>query len=513
MKFTRQRKREATRNTIPFPVLLKESGAAPERHSVRQMVNSAKGAFMVLPLFAATVVVLSAQTFQTLYSFGGQSGVNPLAGLIQAQDGELYGATTLISAGYDGTLFKITTSAKLTTLDRFCDRSGCPAGAGPEAAPIQTPSGDLYGTTSLGGAYGEGTVYRMTPDGTLTTLYSFCAQSGCADGAGADAGLLPGPDGAFYGATVMGGAYGTVGLFGTGGTIFKITPDGMLTTLYSFCAQSGCADGSSVDSALVWGADGELYGTTNSGGAYNQGTIFKITPSGTLTTLYSFCAQSGCPDGSSPIAGLVQAANGDLYGTTFLGGASNSGTLFKITPGGALSTLVSFCAACPVGWGPAATLIQATDGALYGTTSGNGYGVGAVFKLAPNGTLTTLHSFPGGGGPQAGLVQDTNGVFYGTTFGGGVQGVGSVFSLSVGLGPFVAPQTTWGKVGESVKILGTNLTDASRVTFNGAAAQFTVNEAGAAISATVPAGASTGSIEVSTPIGTLSSNVPFRVLP
>ena len=479
---------------------------------MRRIVSFAKGASAVLALSAATVVVLSAQTFQTLYSFDHSGQGSPL-GLIQAQNGELYGATGSGSANSGGTLFKITTNGTLTTLHDFCAQKPCTDGWRP-ATPIQTPSGELYGTTAESGpGFGAGgTVYKLTPAGDLTTLYSFCAQSGCLDGS-IPSGLVRAPDGVFYGGTGIYGAYGA-------GTIFRITPDGALTTLYSFCAQSGCPDGASPKSTLVWSTNGDLYGTTPSGGAYNQGTVFKITPDGTLTTLHSFCAESGCLDGSTPYAALVQAANGNFYGTTQNGGASNEGTLFEMTPDGALTTLFNFCAACPAGSNPVGALIQATDGALYGTTgAGGAHGKGAVFKFVPNGTLTTLYSFcseskcTDGGSPPAGLVQDTNGVFYGTTADGGAYGYGTVYSLSVGLGPFVAPQTTYGKIGATVQILGTNLTGVSSVTFNGTAAEFTVNETGSAIAATVPAGASSGSVQVTTPGGTLSSNVPFRIIP
>jgi uncharacterized repeat protein (TIGR03803 family) len=214
-----------------------------------------------------------------------------------------------------------------------------------------------------------------------------------------------------------------------------------------------------------------LYGTTGYGGTnpglYGNGggTVFKITPSGKLTTLYNFCAQGGCVDGEAPIAGLVQVADGAFYGTTSSGGAYGYGTVFRITPSGALTTLYSFCAQS-----------GCTDGEV----------------------------------PVAGLGQDTNGTFYGATWGGGAYGYGTVFSLSVGLGQFVKTLPTSARVGSAVRILGTNLTGATSVTFNGTAAAFTVVSR-YLITATVPTGATTGKVEVVTPSGTLSSNVPFRV--
>jgi uncharacterized repeat protein (TIGR03803 family) len=277
----------------------------------------------------------------------------------------------------------------------------------------------------------------------------------------------------------------------------------------------------------VQATNGNFYGTTFAGGANGYGTVFKITPSGTLTTLYSFCSQRGCPDGSYPGAALVQAPNGDFYGTTNGGGNSNSscnvgcGTVFKITPGGTLTTLYSFCSqsGCTDGSAPVAGLVQATDGNFYGTTySGRSYGYGTIFKITPSGTLTTLYSFCSQSGcrdgefAEAALIQATNGNFYGTTLAGGTLDSGTIFSLSVGLGPFVETQPTSGKVGAAVKILGTNLTGATGVTFNGTAAVFRVVSS-SLITATVPTGASTGFVKVKAPSGTLKSNLQFRVKP
>jgi len=506
-------------------------------------LNWGKRAYAVLVLCAATAIVLPAQTFTTLFSFDVTDGKTPYAGLVQAINGDLYGTTYAGGANNAGTVFKITPSGTLTTLYSFCAQSGCTDGGNPGAGLVQAANGDFYGTTVGGGANSNadacfdinisfetscGTIFKITPNGTLTTLYSFCAQSGCTDGGSPLAGLVQAPNGDFYGTT---GTGGNTNCFGGGcGTVFKITPTGMLTTLYSFCAQSGCMDGANPYAGLVQATNGDFYGTTCGsgptcdGGGSGPGTVFKITPSGTLTTLYSFCSQTGCTDGEYPIAGLVQATNGDLYGTTWGGGANDLGTIFKITPSGTLTTLYAFCAqsGCTDGGNPGAGLVQATNRDLYGTTEELGAnGTGTVFKITPSGTFTTLYSFCSQGGfpvctdganPFAGLVQDTNGDFYGTTYAGGASGWGTVFSLSVGLGPFVETQTASGKVGAVVEILGTALARATSVSFNGAAAGFTV-VAPSLIAARVPPGATTGTVQVVTPSGTLSSNVPFRVLP
>jgi uncharacterized repeat protein (TIGR03803 family) len=232
--------------------------------------------------------------------------------------------------------------------------------------------------------------------------------------------------------------------------------------------------------------------------------------------LHRFCAKSACPDGQAPYAGLTLATNGNFYGTTPFGGANgNNGTVFEITPAGKLTTLYSFCSqtGCPDGQGPYAGLTQGTDGNLYGATSSGGAdGYGSLFDITLSGTLTTLLSFDNtdGADPDGTLIQGTNGDFYGTAFGDGAYGYGTVFGLSVGLGPFVETQPTSGKVGTAVKILGTDLTGATAVSFNGTAAVFKVVSS-SEITTTVPAGATTGTVKVMTPMGLLSSSTPFRV--
>ncbi len=383
----------------------------------------------------AMAIVSPAQTFTTLYNFAGYpegDGAAPYAGLIQATDGNLYG-TTLNGGDYNsGTVFRITPQGTLTTLYSFCSQPNCTDGGEPYAGLVQATDGNFYGTTSLAGADGYGTVFKITPSGLLTTLHSFTGYP--TDGAEPLAGLLQASDGSFYGTTVDGGGNNNCMNNPSGcGTVFKITPGGTLTTLYSFCAQSGCPDGSGPHAGLIQATDGNFYGTTSDGGANNGGTVFKITPSGTLTTLYSFCAGGFfCPDGADPHAGVVQATDGNFYGTTYFGGAPFTGTVFKITPQGVLTTLHSFEGTD--GANPYAGLVQATDGNFYGTTYGL-YGASTVFKITPQGALTTLHTFDYTDGryPAGGLVQATDGTFYGTTSNGGANGAGTVFRLDAGL--------------------------------------------------------------------------------
>jgi uncharacterized repeat protein (TIGR03803 family) len=312
---------------------------------------------------------------------------------------------------------------------------------------------------------------------------------------------LLGSDGNFYGTTGSGGA-------NSDGTIFNITPTGTLTTLHSFDS----TDGSLPYGGLVQDSKGNFYGTTVTGGAYGHGTVFQFTSAGTLSTLHSF----NSTDGEYPYAGLVQDSKGNFYGTTYDGGTAGDGTAFEITAAGTLTTIYNFCSQsdCSDGSTPEAGLVQGTDGNFYGTTAfGGPNGYGTVFALASAGALTTLHLFDrtDGSNPVGGLFQATNGTFYGTTYEGGTNQDGTVFSVGVGLKPFVATVPTSGKVGSAVIILGTNLTGTTNVNFNGKSAKFKVISK-SEITTTVPKGAKTGTVEVKTPKVTLKSNVVFRVI-
>lgn len=295
--------------------------------------------------------------------------------------------------------------------------------------PVVGPNGNLYGTTLTGGTVGLGTVYSITPAGVLTTIYNFCSQNGCSDGFIPYGGIIVGVDGNLYGTTSGGG-----GNFG--GTVFKIaTATGVLTTLYNFCSQNGCTDGSSPSATLVQGPTGNFFGTTNSGGAHGSGTVFEITPSGILTTLYNFCSQTNCADGTSVFGALTRASNGKYYGVTVNGGLKNFGTVFSITASGVFTSVHSF--GFTDGATPWGGLVQASDGNLYGTTSfGGRAGNGTAFKMSLSGRLRTIHSFCGsaycvdGSTPLGRLTQGSNGDLYGTTSQGGASYLGSVFSIT-----------------------------------------------------------------------------------
>jgi uncharacterized repeat protein (TIGR03803 family) len=481
-----------------------------------------KKACALFVLCAATAIAARAQTFTTLTSFEGTNGAEPsLMSLVQGADGNLYGTTQYggVSRCYMGcgSVFSLTLSGNLQGFN-LCRGNKCVGGSNPIAGLTLSTDGSFYGTTTFGGragcgGNGCGTVFKMTSGGQMVTLWRFDDRDGYAPYAP----VVPGFDGNFYGTTEGGGTAGG------SGTVFEMTPFGALTTLHSFNVE----DGSEPAAALLLASDGNLYGTTTSGGVpHDSGTLFKINAQGVLTTLHNFCAYSGCADGGSPNSALIEASDGNLYGTTTVGGDSycvpeGCGTIFKVTPAGQLITVHEFDESD--GSSPIGGIIQATDGNFYGTTAGGGSGLcgcGTVFQITPSGTLTTLHNFDGADGlaPFGGLLQDTNGSFYGTTYQGGntpcssSTGCGTAFRLDMGLGPFVTFVRAAGKVGQTGGILGQGFTGTTSVSLNGIPASFTV-VSDTYITATVPAGATTGYVTVTTPSGTLTSNVPFHVIP
>jgi uncharacterized repeat protein (TIGR03803 family) len=392
--------------------------------------------FIRMPLAAVLMLpALGAQAgvvFTILHSFQDfPNGANPYAGLAQGSDGNFYGTTYYGGTnGGNGAVFQISSNGTFTSLYSF---TGGNDGANPQAALMQGSDGSFYGTTSEGGTNGEGTVFQMSADGALTSLYSF---TNGVDGANPQAGLVQGSDGNFYGTAYSGGAYGW-------GTVFKISTRGNLTSLYSF---TGANDGGYPLATLVQGGDGNFYGTTEVEGSNSYGTVFQIGTNGALTTLYAFGTVTnadGDPlDGASPEAGLVRGSDGNFYGTTYGGGSSfyGWGTMFKISTKGALTTLYSFGAILDVndypldGAYPEGSLVQGSDGNLYGTTSSggtNGYD-GTVFQMTTDGALISSYSFTGNNGanPLAGLVQGSDGNLHGTTYHGGATGNGTVFQIS-----------------------------------------------------------------------------------
>lgn len=487
-------------------------------------INVCNASCAVLLLCASTVIAAQAQTFTTLVHFKGPNGDSPSSPLIQGRDGALYGTTQSGGANSEGEAFRMSSTGRLTIYS-FCSQPGCVDGSNPDAIVLGL-DGVFYGTAAGGGATGNGTVFKITRSGQLTTLYSFCAQTGCPDGSDPD-GLLVGEDGNLYGTTVAGGTSNQ-------GTIFKITPMGSFSSLHSFYCSSTCLDGAWPNPGMIQASDGNFYGTTYAGGESSPnceygingcGTVFRITPRGAQTTLYRFCSSRGCPDGNNPRGGPVEAADGGLYGSTYGTLNESGGTIFNITKAGVLSTVYTFCSNCVDEDGPTGEIVQATDGNLYGTTLLGGRGPegnGTMFELTTAGVLTTLYNFCAqqgcrdGSSPLEGVMQHTSGVLYGSTIWGGggdckYNGCGALFSLDAGLPSFVTFVIPAGKIGQVGGILGQGFTGTTNVDINGVPANFTV-VSDTYLTATVPSGATTGYVTVTTPTGVLTSNVPFRVI-
>jgi uncharacterized repeat protein (TIGR03803 family) len=457
-----------------------------------------------LVLLAAVFAIRShAQTFTGLVSLSDKTGASPTS-LGQQANGMLWVTTSSEGKSDCGTVFQATLVGKLSQFRNF----SCTNGNQPQGLTLGT-DGNYYGVTFFGGSGNGGTVFKLTPTGTLTVLQNFTLDG--STGSGPVGTLALGPDGNFYGAT-----YSSSSSNSYAGTLFKITPSGTLTTFYTFCLKDdACPDGSQPYSSPILGRDGNFYGTTYSLGAYGGGTVYKITPKGKLTTLYSLGESAGDP--SRPTAPLIQGSDGNFYGSTSQSGANNCGAVFKVTPSGTFTVLHNFDNTdgyFPVG------LMQATDGNFYGTTAGiDNEDTGSIFQMTPQGNITTLHTFDGTDGINPiMLIQDTNGVIYGATAGGGdvscgydpSYGCGTIFSLDIGLGPFVKTIPNLGAVGAPIIILGNNFKDVKSVSFHGTAALFTVKSA-SEILTTVPTGATTGTVTVTDHNGTFLSNVPFRV--
>jgi uncharacterized repeat protein (TIGR03803 family) len=470
-----------------------------------------KPVVVLLALCGMAAFTASAQTYKALASFDGTNGYGPST-LVQGLDGNFYGTTWEGGSFRNGTAFQMTPEGTLTTLYIFCNTkhsSDCPSGRSVSSGLLLAKDGTFFGTTAAGGANGAnaGTIFRMNSAGHLNVIHDFCSLASCADGEWPSGGLVQTLSGDFYG-TTSGGAELSFA------TIFEVTSTGSLTNLYSGC-QLGCGtEGASPSGPLIEGTDGNLYGASYFAGTNGGGTIFRITPTGNFAILYSFCSQTNCTDGKYPMAGLVQGTDRAFYGVTTSGGKGGYGAVFRLGPTGVFTTVHSFCPSgnlqdCPDGSRPNAALILASDGNLYGTTSeGGANGMGTLFKIGAKEAFTSVYSFTGEDGAQfpEGIVQGTDGNFYGTSN----NGFGVIYSLSLGLRPFVRALPTGGTVGATVKILGQGLTGTTSVLFNGTSATFQATS-DTYLTATIPAGATNGYISVITSSGTLTSNIPFNV--
>ena len=402
-----------------------------------------------------TTMQHSAVTYLHVFGIDPSDGAQPTGPLLQASDGNFYGTTAsggayICSGLYDmpcGTIFMLKPNGETSVLYSFGGSAN--DGSWPTAPLIQGKDGAIYGMTTIGGRYGAGTVFKITLDGVYTALHSFGESA--ADGVVPVGGLVQAADGYFYGATASGGANHCIQIpsdNGNCGTIFRMSSTGDTTIVYSFGASP--SDGVTPNGTLLQGSDGNLYGTTLNGG----GTVFKVTPGGVLTTLHSF--GTSFSDGAAPQGPLIQGSDGAFYGITVAGGgygewcyqAYGCGTVFKLTSDGSVTILYSFGAGSKLdGTGPAPYLIQARDGNFYGTTRSGGANGGSstngtAFRLTPSGVITTLYSFgpsdTNPSHPAGGLIEGRDGAFYGSTFYNGRLGAsgarfgsGTLFKLVI----------------------------------------------------------------------------------
>jgi uncharacterized repeat protein (TIGR03803 family) len=478
---------------------------------------SATVAIMIL-LFGTST--LRAQQFTVLYNLGTVTGgpTSPTSpGIIaQGRNGDLYTVTPTGCGAFNGfgTGVSITPVGKVKVL--ACLNQTNNQGDPVSGVTLGT-DGNFYGSSNGGDYYGS--VWKMSAAGKLTTYGVFSAPPNVFTP------LTPpviGMDGSLYGTGEEGGTAGlcTYGFGGCGG-VYKIKPTGKsYTVLYPFDQTNGA----NSYSPLLLGTDGNFYGTTYVGGSVsgsfkNAGVVFKMAPSGKYSVIYAFCALANCVDGANPVAGLIQATDGNFYGTTEYGGTGTGGLrqgiVFKLTAAGQLTVLYDFCslASCTDGSNPYGGLVQASDGNFYGTTLGGGtHNYGVIFQITPSGKYTVLYNFDytTGAYPEVTLTQHTDGVLYGDTSQGGSARLGVFFSLDLSLPPFAKLVTWWGKAGGKVGILGQGFKGATSVSFNGTPAIFKTS-GDTYITATVPDGATSGHVTVVTGKGTLTSSQSFQV--
>ena len=462
-----------------------------------------------LVVMFVTLAALSAQSQTVLYSFGS-AGANDLLnptgpGIIaQGRDGNLYSTTGSGGLNREGGLFQVTTKGTLTDLWNF---GGQFQGSSPISGLTLGTDGNLYGTDQgdeIGGGFG--TIFRVNPVGpTIKTLHVFDGT----DGQDPTAPPIEGTDGNFYGTTSKGGTYGF-------GTVYKVTPAGVFTSLFSFGNSTGPYNGNSPVFPLVQGTDNNFYGVTTEGGDQNVGVVYKITPQGVLTVVHSFGDIDG--DGTQPYCTLALANDGNFYGTTGTGGPLGGGTIFQITPQGRYNLLQYFDLSYYSS--PAGGLVQASDGNLYGVVRnnpGNASG-GAFYSMTPQPGGKFLFSWITAleGGvvtPADTPFQHTSGVLYGDSVFGGTDSQGTFYEMNLGLKPYAALLTVMGKPGKMIQILGQGFTHATRVNFSGVQAKFTV-ASDTLLTAAVPVGAATGPVTVVIPTtGNLVSRQIFRVTP
>ncbi len=367
---------------------------------------------------AAQAQAANGATFTTLHVFTSSSstdGQEPYGALTLGPDGNYYGTTFDGGANGDGTVYKMTPSGTESVIYSFA--GGSADGSTPYSGLVLGSDGNFYGTTGVGGSSSDGTIFQITPSGTETVLHNFTG----ADGKTPQCALVVGPDGSLYGTAQQGGTNNL-------GTIYKITLSGTFTLLF----QADRTNGRDLTSALVLGSDGNFYGVATNGGPSVDGAVFQMTPAGALTTLYSFSDT----DGDDPFSSLVEGSDGSFYGATAYGGPSDDGIIFKVTSSGALTTLHS---GSGDGAGVTCPLLLGTDGNFYGMGGGGPNNTGVIFQLTPGGTLTTLYSFSAddssntdGAYPGANdLTEAADGTLYGNVENGGIDDAGTIFKMTV----------------------------------------------------------------------------------
>jgi uncharacterized repeat protein (TIGR03803 family) len=452
---------------------------------------------------------------------------SPWSGLTLGTDGNYYGTTTTGGTHISGTVFKVTPTGVFTVLWNFT--GGTDEGV-PETAPVLGTDGNLYGTTTGVYAGTYGTAYKITPKGALTTIHAFKFTDGATPYQ-----LILGIDGYFYGITRGGGAHSM-------GVVFRMSKGGAVKVLHSFAGAP--TDGNLPVGTLAQGNDGTLYGTTYAGGTKNWGIIFKINPAGTgYAVLHNFDRTLDINDGVQPLSAMALGNDGNLYGTASIGGKNNAGALFKITPAGQYSTLYSFCSqnSCQDGFAPETPMLQHTNGDFYGLTRGNSNGGSVIFNLNTGlGPFVSLVSAwgkvgtdiqilgqgfngttavkLGGTAANFNIVSDT---YMTATVPAGSSGFVTVTTpagtLTSNRKFFVIPTVSGfspasGPVGSQVVITGKGLIQTSKVTFGSKKATFVVNS-DTAVKATVPAGAVTSKITITTPGGKAPTKTAFTVTP
>lgn len=469
----------------------------------------------VIVLAVACAAAAYAQTLSVLYNFGTKTGdpYNPQnSGIIaQGRDGNMY--STSPNGGtlcfFCGAVFNVPTSGALSTIYSFTSASG---GTFPLGGLTLGVDRSFYGTTETGGKFNQGTLFKITSTGTLTSLYDFATiQYPKLDGLYPRSPPVRGRDGNFYGTT----SSSTIGY----GAAYKITSAGKYTVLYGFTPTG--TNGFTPVAPLILGNDGNFYGTTTLGGKtlssncfgsnLSCGTVFKMTPGGKVTFLYDFDQVNG----ADPTGPLVQSVDGNFYGTTAFGGDANGdGVVFKITSAGKITNLHTFNGTD--GKQPTAGLVLASDGNFYGVTSAGGAtGSGTLFEITSGGVFTKLHDFSSpadGATPEVTLLQHTNGTLYADSLGGGKFSLGTFYSWDAEFPAFIKLVSTTGTVGTSIGILGQGFTGTTAVSLNGSSASFSF-VSDTYITATVPNPATAGIVTITTPTGKLSSLQSFIILP